>query len=269
MRRVESTGRRSDARTTALKFFGWVTLSLLTAFVGPFSTFDTMTLEFRVVYWGGVVGSAVLLSEVVQWVVAQYDVPGPLHADLMGSALMAPSFGLAITIFNDVALGHSGSFVSALGTNILTVLLVCLGIVIVRGYVRALAGETQEPTAAADDAPEEKPLPGFLRDIDPEIAASVHWIEADDHYLKVHGQNGSTRVLMRFRDALEEISDLPGLQVHRSHWVRIEAVTEVRPDGRRHVAVLPCGAKVPVSRSYLPDLQAAGLMDCDEASAPQ
>jgi hypothetical protein len=63
---------------------------------------------------------------------------------------------------------------------------------------------------------------------------------------------------MRFRDALEELSDLPGLRVHRSHWVMIDAVTEVRPDGRRHVAVLSCGTEVPVSRSYLGNLEIRG-----------
>jgi DNA-binding LytR/AlgR family response regulator len=62
-------------------------------------------------------------------------------------------------------------------------------------------------------------VPGFLRDDRDRDRALVRWIEADDHYLRMHAPCGSARVLMRFRDALDEVSHLPGLRVHRSHWV--------------------------------------------------
>jgi hypothetical protein len=269
MRRVESTGLSPDARAAAFPVLAWITLSLITAIVGPFSTFETMTFAFRVLYWGGVIGSAVVLGECIRRVVARFDTQGPLQADLIGCGLMAPVFGTATTVFNAVALNHDSDFAGALGTNILVVLLVCIVIIMVRAYIRHYTGDGD--VAAPEILPPEQPceIPGFLRDVDPEIVRSMRWIEADDHYLRVHAPCGSARVLVRFRDALEELSDQPGIRVHRSHWVKLDAVTEVRADGRRHVAVLPCGSEVPVSRSYLPDLQSAGLLPGGEASARQ
>jgi hypothetical protein len=261
----------SRARKASFIFLGWVALSAMTAVVGPFSTFDTMPLEVRFFYWGGIIGSALILSEGVKWAAAKFKPSSPLHADLIGTALMAPSFGTAITWFNARVLDHDNPFVTALGVNVVVVLLVCFCVVLFRAYVRHLAvGREDAENAAAlsvEDVQPSEPLPGFLRDIDPEIGHSVRWIKADNHYLHVHATKGSTRVLMRFRDALSDLSHLPGLQVHRSHWVRIEAVDEVRCEGRRHVAVLDCGTEVPVSRSYLGDLQGAGLLPQDGASA--
>ncbi len=269
MRRRQKSGRDSRTRTFRFALLSWATLSVLTAIVGPFSTFDSMSIGFRLVYWGGIIGAAVLFSEAIQWVVAQYELPGPFQADLMGSVLMALLFGLAITVFNDVALAPETPFVNALGTNILVVALVCAVINASRAYIRAMARDQQEYEALSWPDGDADALPSFLRDIDPEIAASVRWIEADDHYLRVHAPSGTARVLMRFRDALEELAVLPGLRVHLSYWVRIADVTEVRADGRRHFAIMPCGSKVPVSRSYLPDLRAAGLLPRDAASERQ
>jgi len=256
----------SGARPAALIFLGWVTLSLVTAVVGPFSTFDTMPIGVRVLYWGGIIGASMVFGEGIRRLVARFPTQGPLQADLLGSVLMAPVFGAVITVFNLLIGRQDGTFTMALGTNVLVVLLVCFGIVVFRAYMRHHMTDrgVPEDTARPSESPDS--LPGFLREIDPEIGRSVNWIAADDHYLHVHGPTGSARVLMRFRDALEDLSDLPGLQVHRSHWVRIGAITELRPDGRRHVVVLPCGTEVPVSRSFLPGLRMAGVLADDGAS---
>ena len=266
MRRLNGFLRFSGARPAALIFLGWISLSLVTAVVGPFSTYDTMPIGVRVLYWGGIIGASVVLSGGIQWLVARLPTQGPLHADLLGSALMAPVFGMAITGFNHLTLEHDRPFAMALGTNVLVVLLVCFGIVVFRAYIRHHTADRSLWQGDVQPSEPKEDLPAFLREIDPEIGRPVNWIAADDHYLHVHGPTGSARVLMRFRDALEDLAHLPGLQVHRSHWVRTEAITELRPDGRRHVAVLPCGSEVPVSRSYLPDLRMAGVLADDGAS---
>jgi hypothetical protein len=269
MRFFDSAERSSGARTTSFVFLAWVTLSAITAVVGPFSTYDTMPIEVRFVYWGVIIGSAVILSEGIQKIVSFIPTSGPLQADILGSVLMGPTFGFAITVFNALTMGSGPLGVEAWITNTVVVLLVCCGVVVFRVYVRSLAGDSAVAREAKEPSDSSADLPSFLRDIDPEIGRSVRWIEADDHYLRVHAASGSARVLMRFRDALEELAHLPGLQVHRSHWVRIEAVDEVRPDGRRHVAVLSCGTEVPVSRSYLGNLEMAGLLPNDAASERQ
>lgn len=254
---------------------GWLLASLVTASVGPFGTFAEMPPSGRFVYWASLIGIALVLGNGIRRVVLLRTKKDGIRTDLIGSCLMSVIFGALITLYN-VVTQLGGAFRWAdFFLNASVVLLVSLGITLLRAYMRSVAAEV---TAAgsdtkSDDSPdavsdEDARLPAFLEEIDPAIARGVHWIEADDHYLRVHAANGSARVLMRFRDALEELAHLPGIRIHRSHWVKIEAVQEVRVDGRRHVAVLPCGSEVPVSRTYVDDLREAGLIGDDAAWAP-
>jgi DNA-binding LytR/AlgR family response regulator len=82
-----------------------------------------------------------------------------------------------------------------------------------------------------------------------------------DHYVEVHTAAGSELLLLRFRDALREVEDVDGLQVHRSHWVARNAVVGVeRRGGGRIVLRLVNGSRVPVSRSFAPVLKAQGWL---------
>ena len=81
-----------------------------------------------------------------------------------------------------------------------------------------------------------------------------------DHYVQVMTSAGKELVLMRLADAIREAGDLPGLQVHRSHWVATGGVTEVRRTGETAILTLSNGTEVPVSRRYIKDLRQAGLL---------
>jgi hypothetical protein len=186
MRRLDSCRvSRPAARSASFACLAWVTLSLITAVVGPFSTFDTMTIELRVLYWGGIIGSAVILSEIIRSFVARFDTLSPLHADLVVCAdgagvryghhgLQCSGDGITKWPFASRAWARTSSWCcwSASSSSVF------------RTYVR--------PSPVKRCAPEDKALrsktlqevPGFLRDIDPEIGRSVLWIEADDHYLR-------------------------------------------------------------------------------------
>jgi len=63
---------------------------------------------------------------------------------------------------------------------------------------------------------------------------------------------------MRLGDAIEELQGLEGAQVHRSWWVARAAIADVRRGDGRAVLTLVSGAEVPVSRTYAPQLRAAG-----------
>lgn len=80
--------------------------------------------------------------------------------------------------------------------------------------------------------------------------ADVLALEAEEHYTKVHTTAGSTLLLLRFSDAILEMSPQPGLRVHRSFWVSKDGVDRVDSAGRRMVIGLRGGLEVPVSRSY-------------------
>lgn len=103
----------------------------------------------------------------------------------------------------------------------------------------ALSGALQPELAEA-------PL---LRRMKPENRGSILHMTVADHYTQVTTSRGRELILLRFSDALEEVGDTRGLQVHRSHFVADTHVARLlRADGRLAV-VLRDGTEIPVSRS--------------------
>ena len=71
---------------------------------------------------------------------------------------------------------------------------------------------------------------------------------------------GDHLVLMRLGDAMREVGDTAGAQVHRSHWVAFDAVTACRRDGDRAILTLSDGSELPVSRANVGKIRDAGLL---------
>ena len=119
--------------------------------------------------------------------------------------------------------------------------------------VAPAAAETPPPMQAAATPPvlERVPLPqrGRL------LALTV-----EDHYVDIVTDRGKTLVLMRLADAIREAAPVPGLQIHRSHWVALDAVRRTeRSDGKTTVE-LSNGLRLPISRGYMAMARDAGLV---------
>ena len=100
----------------------------------------------------------------------------------------------------------------------------------------------------------------FLRRIPARLGTELLYIKVEDHYLRVQTRLGSDLLLLRLSDAVAELDQEFGRQVHRSHWVAQRAVAGVERDGYRIRLVLTDGARIPVSRTYLPALRKAGWL---------
>jgi hypothetical protein len=90
--------------------------------------------------------------------------------------------------------------------------------------------------------------------------ATVWAVEAQDHYLKVYTDRGSTLLLMRLSDAILELQGIEGARTHRSWWVGKATVRDVIRRRRGALLVLDDDIQVPVSRRYLPYLRRAGWL---------
>ncbi len=84
-------------------------------------------------------------------------------------------------------------------------------------------------------------------------------LEMADHYVKVYTNKGHHLLLMRFKDALELLSDYQGLQTHRSWWVAKTAIVALNKEGRKVTLTLTNELEVPVSRTYSDDVKSANL----------
>jgi DNA-binding LytR/AlgR family response regulator len=95
-----------------------------------------------------------------------------------------------------------------------------------------------------------------LRRLPPALGRDLLLLEMQDHYVRAATALGSTLLLMRFRDAVDELGPT-GLQVHRSWWVSCAAMVALEQEGRSARLRLRGGATVPVSRAYLPAVREA------------
>jgi hypothetical protein len=85
--------------------------------------------------------------------------------------------------------------------------------------------------------------------------AELYAISMEDHYAVIYTPKGPCKVLLRLEDAIDLLEGLPGLQVHRSHWVPISAMVALHKNGRRYSLQIKSGAPIPVSQSYLQEVQ--------------
>ncbi|MCW5744888.1 MAG: LytTR family transcriptional regulator [Alphaproteobacteria bacterium] len=127
------------------------------------------------------------------------------------------------------------------------------------------AAVTSDPAAVPSAAaiPAAAPTPAstqsdaFLRRLPAPLGRDLLALEMEDHYARVHTALGSTLILLRLRDAVAELGDDSGLQVHRSWWVAHNAVAHTERDGGKLVLVLRNGLRVPVSKTYRDAVKAA------------
>lgn len=90
--------------------------------------------------------------------------------------------------------------------------------------------------------------------------AKLYAISAEDHYLRVYTSRGESLILMRLTDAIVELGDRNGAQVHRSWWVAADGIqSSLSKNGRKYL-VLKSGVEVPISRTYSKAAKDAGLL---------
>lgn len=90
----------------------------------------------------------------------------------------------------------------------------------------------------------------FLSRLPDHLGSTLLCLQMEDHYLRVTTEQGEALILLRFRDALNELADYPGLQVHRSWWVASRAIARLSRSGRKTEVILNNGQRVPVSASF-------------------
>lgn len=230
-----------------------VVISLVIGLVGPFGTFE-MPVVLRVAYWAAIVigtyGIGLMVVGPVEHLLLRR-LPRLAAAALAGAIAGIP-IALAVVAINVGVFGPDLQPIDALSLTIYCAL-IATAVTVLTAMFERRAPEAA-PAVSADDAGpvllERLPLPQRGR--------LLH-IEVADHYVDVHTDRGHGLLLMRLSDAIRETAPVAGLQVHRSHWVALDAVRRVTKQAGKPVLELETGAVVPVSRTYLSAARAAGL----------
>jgi len=114
--------------------------------------------------------------------------------------------------------------------------------------------ETPVETLPVEEPPlrvSPEPRPQFLQRSELPDDADIIAIKAEEHYIKIWSNSDTDLVRYRFGDAVEDADAQPGDQVHRSWWVRWDAITAVQRRGRALELVLGERLRVPVSRAHM------------------
>lgn len=119
-----------------------------------------------------------------------------------------------------------------------------------------------ELTSPPTNSTEKQTRPGqrFLNRLPPEIGANLVCLEMEDHYVRVHTSRGSSLLHLRMSDAIHELGDFEGIQVHRSWWVANDAIASISKQKRDYKISLKNGMTVPVSRSRVESLKHQNLL---------
>jgi hypothetical protein len=249
-----------------------VGVAFVLALFGPYETSTTLTPVQRVVFWlVAALGTAALVKAVRK---ALQLSPWTKHWPVVPLRLIAAVLGSV-----PVTLLMSQIYAAMTGMPSAKLGLVYVYVLLPTAFFSLLLSSRSLPWFTSQQPPPPDPLPGdqetpantgsrFLARHAARFAnGTLLALEAEDHYLRVHTDTGSELILMRLRDAIGQLTDTPGLQVHRSFWVAQAAIAKVQRRGAQAQLTLHNGLVVPVSRTYMNGLKEAGWLDMKGAPA--
>lgn len=221
-------------------------LGVILGISGPFDTLRVLPALPRIAYWVTVVVLTFAMGSLISTL---------LHAALprrsrwLVLGVSTAAIGVAVT----AALGLLNLAAFGIWYETWAALLRQLGIVTLISGVIQTGFFLLRPEVTPDAVPLLSRLPLDKR-------GALVALSAEDHYVRVTTTAGTDLVLMRLSDAMKEVGKTPGLQIHRSHWVALDQITQVLRRGDRGEVTLSDGRARPISRGHLPVVRAAGLL---------
>ena len=214
----------------------WVLIAgaaFLLGLTGPFGTYDGLRMPAQFAYWGATVvatyfvgGAAVFLFVETVWPGRER---GPGHYALAGAVSGLP-VAAVVWALNVAVFGYLG------GINFLPLLAYCVAIAGLVSLLVATFTRQYDRAREGTSAPLTERRPRILDRLPPNLRGRLSHLSVQDHYVDVRTDKGGTLVLMRLADAIAETEGVAGLQIHRSHWVALEADREGRPPRRPAIA---------------------------------
>ncbi len=235
----------------------WVVLAVLclvVGLIGPFGTYAAMGVAPRLAYWTAVVIGTAAIGTLGASFFERLLEPhlNRFLAAALAGASAGPFIAAAVALINVGVFGPGATVI-----DLVTLALYCS---LISAAVTVVSVVLEKPAnaAAVADAPR---LPPLLERLPRSQRGRLIHIAVSDHYVDVTTDRGKSLILMRLSDAIRETSPAAGLQVHRSHWVALDAVKRGTRVGGKPVLELENGTVVPVSRTYLDAVRTAGLLD--------
>ena len=217
---------------------------------GPYGTSERLETVPRLGFWlvlHAVAWGIAVLTIVVVNTLFLHRIPSLLGRMALGTLIAGVPVGLATEAISVMTFGGTptvSTIVESIASGLLLSALFC-------ALTFMTMSSKQAATLSPSPAPsgEERAEIPLLRRLKPENRGAILHLTVADHYTEVTTSRGRELTLLRFSDALEELGDTPGLQVHRSHFVADLHVEKLsRGDGRLTI-LMKDGREIPISRS--------------------
>lgn len=223
-------------------------VAVILTVAGPFNTGDAMRTLPRFAYWTVIIVTCYSVGYFGnQCAEAWTQGKGIVMRAGLAAVLTASGVLAVIYLINGLAIGFwpSGTALAIIAGNVVVISTVITLVFQIADH--AATPDKGTPPALLDRLPYDKR--------GPLVALSV-----EDHYVRVRTTKGEDMILMRLADAIREVGDTRGLQVHRSHWIALDQVAGAARKGDGAVISLTHGNDIPVSRANVPAIKEAGLL---------
>jgi hypothetical protein len=231
-------------------------IGLGVGYLGPFGSFQ-MPLGQRMLYWVILIGVGHAIFSLTDLLCQKWLANKNFHAyiDLVITSMIGAVFlSFFVDWMSHLFFDSSLSFPHSLLFYYPKVLILSL---ILNLFGHLLEQARQAKPAATQAQASDNP---FIKRLPHELGTQLICFSMEDHYLKVYTHQGDHMMLMRMKDALVELEHYPGMQVHRSWWVALDAIKQVKKQSRKATLIMDNDMAVPVSQKFLPQLKAHGLL---------
>jgi hypothetical protein len=230
----------------------WVTASVAAAIAGPFGTYSQFGIESRLFYWVVIVGVSIFVGRAVRIAVEDALKNRSIWlVETVSLATMVPILAAIIWSISPKLVGLPHDTIPSAGRLLLYVFVIAAPVALLRRWWI---------TSLAQPAPKVLESPRLLQRLPESVQGEVIRLTGQGHYVEVVTSCGVNTIRMRFADAIAEMEPVLGYCAHRSHWVTHAAISEVEREPGRIFLRLVNGDRIPVSRKYRADLEAAGIV---------
>lgn len=232
----------------------WIAGSFAAGVAGPFGTHAIASFWERWLYWALIIVVSIFMAGFLRRLSHRLSGPDkPLLEDVLMIGLMTVSFTPAL-LFLTKLVSDRGEYPTVLELG----LYVAIVSLVISATRRVLSVTATDTGAISREAPGH--LPRIMRRLPKSCGGSIIRLNVSDHRVRVVTTDGEYSLRLRFGDAIDEMDPVDGFCTHRSHWVARQAVHGPERENGKTYLRLVNGDRVPVSRTYQRDLEAAGLL---------
>ncbi len=246
----------------------WCAATLVCTLTGPFGTYGIDTFSHLLIFWGSVIFAGITYCLLcLHTMFNVFPNLRPLYSKLIAISFFTVTFAHVMYFIVDMiyvipkpppitqVYGVIGSVSFAVSAAIYW-----LHIKPTEDREKAQAAFATPPTPPSKPAIARNHRKILFKKL--EANADLHIIRLNmrDHYVEVFSDQGAKLVHMRFAEAINDLSHINGMQVHRSHWVNFDDIKEIIKTDGKILFEMSDGAQIPISRLKQKKLRELGIL---------